>query len=250
MPRQERKSSSTGIYHVLLRGINQQRIFEQAEDYIQFLDYLYEVKKISGFTLYAYCIMNNHIHLLLKEGAEPLAIVFKRIGTRYAHWFNKKYGRSGHLFQDRFRSEPVENDAYFISVLVYINQNPVKANICRNAWDYEWSGRRFLGRGDGIIDHEELTSIVSIDIIKKKEQELLPDGSFEPMTGRYNAYADKDIVLMMRQLSGAKNASEFQKLPIGEQQLLISRMRSEKVPIRQIARVTGMSKGIVEHWGK
>ena len=163
MARQERKTSSTGIYHILMRGINRQRIFEQAEDYIQFLDYLEKVRKVSEYTLYAYCLMGNHVHLLLKEGTEPLPIVFRRMGSRYVPWFNKKYGRAGHLFQDRFRSEPVETDEYFLSVLVYIYQNPVKAGICSKASDYEWGSRRFLESGNGLIDLLELTSIAPIN---------------------------------------------------------------------------------------
>ena len=98
MTRTERLKSSTGIYHVLARGINQQRIFEQAEDYEQFLDFLLVTKKKSGFTLFAYTLLSNHIHLLLKEGPESISQIFKRLGTQYAQWFNGKYGRCGHLF--------------------------------------------------------------------------------------------------------------------------------------------------------
>ena len=254
MARQKRKVSGTGIYHVLIKGINQQRIFEQVEDYKQFLDYLYEVKKLSGLVLYAYCLMGNHVHLLLKEGEEPLSMVFRRLGTRYVHWFNHKYDRSGHLFQDRFRSEPVETDEYFVTVLIYIYNNPVKAGLCSIAGNYEWSSRRFLnnksGR-DGLIDMSELTAVVPVKTIMQKEQELSHDEKpLEPMAGRRNIYADKDIVLMVRQFSGAKNTSEFQKMPLDEQQTLIKKLRSERVPIRQIARVTGISKGVLERWGR
>ena len=248
MTRHGRKTSDTGIYHAMLRGINQQRIFEQAEDYIQFLDYLYEVKKLSGFTLYAYCLMNNHIHLLLKEGAEPLSKIFRRLGTRYVHWFNKEYERSGHLFQDRFKSEPVETDEYFLSVLVYIYQNPVKAGLCRLPIEYEWSSRRFLEIENGMIDMTELVAAVSITEIKQKELELVDKGPLEPMAGKYNVYSDKDVMLMMRQFGGVKNTSEFHKMPKSEQQSLVVKMREERVPIRQIARVAGMGKGVVERW--
>ena len=250
MTRQGRKASGTGIYHTMLRGINQQRIFEEAEDYIQFLDYLYEVKKLSGMTLYAYCLMNNHIHLLLKERTEPLSKIFRRLGTRYAHWFNKKYERNGHLFQDRFKSEPVETDEYFLSVLIYIYQNPVNAGLCRLPSEYEWGSRRFLEAENGMIDNEELVAAVPIGGIKQKELELAENRALEPMAGKYNVLSDKDVMLMMRQFSGVQNASEFQKMPEGEQRSLVVRMRGERVPIRQIARVTGMGKGIVEKWAR
>jgi REP element-mobilizing transposase RayT len=250
MARQERKISSTHIYHILLRGINKQRIFEQAEDYIQFLDYLHEVRKISGLTLYAYCLMNNHVHLLVKEGTEPLSIVFRRLGTRYVNWFNRKYDRSGHLFQDRFRSEPVETDDYFLSVLVYIFQNPVKAGLCGTPVDYEWSSRRFLERDSGMFDLQELVAIAPIDIIKQRERESNNLTLLEPMARLRLVYSDKEVALMMFGFGGVRDTSGFQKLTEGAQQTLVAKLRGEKVPIRQISRVTGISKGVLERWGR
>ena len=122
MPRQERLQSATGIYHVMLRGINKQDIFEDDEDYIQFL------KILNGLvdrhdddghilpahcTFYAYCLMTNHVHLLIRERDELISESIKRIGVAYARYYNHKYERNGHLFQDRFRSEPVNSIEYF-----------------------------------------------------------------------------------------------------------------------------------------
>ena len=108
MPRTERKKSITGIYHVMLRGINKQQIFEDDEDNGKFLQTICDCKALSGFELYGYCLMGNHAHLLMKEGEESLGQVFRRIGARYVYWYNRKYKRCGHLFQDRFRSETIE----------------------------------------------------------------------------------------------------------------------------------------------
>ena len=113
----------------MLRGINQQDIFEDEDDYLRFLAIIRECKDISKFELYAYCLMTNHVHLLLKTGEEPLELIFKRIGSRYVYWYNLKYQRIGHLFQDRYKSEAVEDDAYFLTVLRYIMQNPMKAGM-------------------------------------------------------------------------------------------------------------------------
>ena len=131
MPRQARKKSESGIYHVMLRGINQQQIFEEPEDFEKFLQILKDCKAISGYKLFAYCLMGNHIHLLIKPEEESLEQAFKRIGGRFVYWYNVKYQRIGHLFQDRFRSEPVETDEYFMTVLRYIHQNPIKAGLCK-----------------------------------------------------------------------------------------------------------------------
>ncbi|MBE6563266.1 MAG: hypothetical protein E7660_05975 [Ruminococcaceae bacterium] len=126
MPRQARIKSKSGIYHVMLRGINQQQIFEEPEDYYKFLEIVEEYKAVSEFELYAYCLMGNHIHLLIKENKEPIEQIFKRIGGKFVYWYNIKYQRVGHLFQDRFKSEPVETNDYLLTVIRYIHQNPLK----------------------------------------------------------------------------------------------------------------------------
>ena len=98
MSRKAREKSSTGIYHVILRGINGQIIFKDNEDYKKLIQTINEYKEISGYEIYAFCLMNNHIHLLMKEGKEDLGIVFRRIGASYVYWYNRKYKRRGHLF--------------------------------------------------------------------------------------------------------------------------------------------------------
>ena len=148
MARQIRKKSGTGVYHVMLRGINRQDIFEDDEDYQQMVSILRSMTDRHDddgalmpplCTFYAYCLMSNHIHLLIQERGEPLSNVIKRIGVAYAHYFNKKYERNGHLFQDRFRSEPVDSIEYFVVLLRYIHQNPLKAGIVEKTEDYPWS---------------------------------------------------------------------------------------------------------------
>ncbi len=139
MPREARAKSNTGIYHIILRSINKQNIFEDDEDYQKLLETLKKYQEKSGYEIYAYCLMSNHIHLLMKEIKEELGIAFRRIGASFVYWYNWKYARSGHLFQDRYKSEAVESDRYFLTVLRYIHQNPLKAGIVKNISDYPWS---------------------------------------------------------------------------------------------------------------
>jgi len=150
LPRVAREKSSTGIYHIMLRGINRQDIFEDDEDRERFIGTILRYKKEIGFQLYAYCLMNNHVHLIIRENDMELSKTMKRIGTSYASYFNYKYGRSGHLFQDRYNSEAVENDSYLYLVIRYIHQNPVKAGIC-SMEDYKWSSYNcYLDEGSTI----------------------------------------------------------------------------------------------------
>ena len=148
MPRIGRIHSGTGIYHVMLRGINRQDVFEDAEDYWTFIRILSAVQsrlsddlstRVCTCHIYAYCLMPNHIHLLLCEKEWKLGEVMKSVAASYVLYYNKKYGRIGHLFQDRYKSEPCNDSGYFITLFRYIHQNPVKAGLVRMARDYEYS---------------------------------------------------------------------------------------------------------------
>lgn len=139
MPRYARDLSESGIYHVMIRGINKMSIFSDQDDNTRFLDTLVRMKDKGEYTLYAYCLMKNHAHLLIKEEGDPLSRTMKRIGVSYSSYFNKKYDRVGHLFQDRFRSERIETDDYLLSCIRYIHNNPIKASIVKDPSDYKWS---------------------------------------------------------------------------------------------------------------
>ena len=152
MPRMSRSISESGIYHIMLRGINKQAIFETDEERTRFLETVIKYKEICGFDLYAYCIMSNHVHLLVKETEEPISNIIKRIGGSYAFWYNKKYERCGHLFQERYKSEPVEDDEYFLTVLRYIHQNPTKAGMVKDISAYKWSSYNEYTMESDIVD--------------------------------------------------------------------------------------------------
>ena len=118
MPRIGRIQSGTGIYHVMLRGINRQDLFEEPDDYWAFIRVLSALPQrksvVTSFPvctchIYAYCLMPNHVHLLVCEKDWKVGEIVKSIASSYAFYYNKKYGRVGHLFQDRFRSEPISH---------------------------------------------------------------------------------------------------------------------------------------------
>ena len=153
MPRHARKMSKSDIYHIMLRGINRQDLFHDDEDMDRMLSVLDICIEITKIRIHAYCLMSNHIHLLAQTTEEPesetLAQSMKRIGIRYAQYYNRKYERIGTLFQDRYKSEAVETDAYFITVLRYIHRNPVKAGIVKSPSEYKWSSYGGYAFGNG-----------------------------------------------------------------------------------------------------
>lgn len=137
MSRLLRIKSDTYIYHIMIRGVNKIEIFYDIEDRKKFLQILTYYKDKYFEEIFAYCLMNNHVHLLIKA-KENLDKFMQCIQTVYALYFNKKYKRVGHLFQDRFKSIPVEDSKYLLECVRYIHQNPVKA--CISEIDkYKWS---------------------------------------------------------------------------------------------------------------
>jgi len=139
MARQARIKSNSGIYHVMIRGINKEKIFINELYKIKLLDIIREIKEEIDFSIIAYCIMDNHLHLLIKDNDDSLAIIMKKLNVKYAMFYNRLLNRYGYVFQNRFRSEAVENDRYLLGALRYIHNNPVKANITKNLLEYEWS---------------------------------------------------------------------------------------------------------------
>lgn len=154
MPRRGRDKSKSGIYHVMVRGINRQNIFNDDEDRQKYIAIMQKTKEISQCEFYGYCLMNNHVHMLIREGKEKISQIMKRIGVSYVYWFNGKYERSGHLFQDRYKSESVEDNNYLLAVLRYFHQEPLKAGIIDTIGDYSWSSyNAYIAKNpQGLID--------------------------------------------------------------------------------------------------
>lgn len=138
MARQEWVKSTTGIDPVVLKGLDGRNIFLDDSDRSLFMDKLTKARETGGFQLYGYCLMDNHVHLLIKEG-EELGTSIERITVGYVQLHYNKYGRTGHLVQNRFSSEAVEDDQYLMMVLRYIHRNPLKAEMVSRLKGYPWS---------------------------------------------------------------------------------------------------------------
>ena len=245
MPRLPRQKSYSGIYHIMLRGINQQVIFEDDEDYFKFVETLENYKAVSGYKVFAYCLMSNHIHILIKVEKEDLDLIIKRIAGSYVYWYNWKYYRKGHLFQDRFKSEPIEDDSYFLTVLRYIHQNPVKAGIVKSIDDY-----RFSSYNDYIVEESDIVDLdFAFSLLKKDEFIALNNEKnddicldIDPKEFRIN---DNDARKIIKKVSKCDNSTEFQELPQEKRNRYIRKLKERGLSIRQISRLTGVSFAVV-----
>lgn len=127
MPQRKYQFEKGYIYHIFNRGHNKQDIFLHYKDFARYLHRLNEYKQKHSFSLLAYCLMPNHLHLLIQQTSEePLEKLIHRLHTAYTMYFNKKYERVGSVFQSRFKAKPVESDEYLLHVSRYIHINPVE----------------------------------------------------------------------------------------------------------------------------
>ena len=156
--RKQREWYPGAIYHLMERGIRRQEIFKEEMDYQMFLAILKKVVESYETTVHAYCLMTNHIHLLLETNVSEIGRIMQKIAGDYARTYNRKYGYRGHLFEDRYKSCLVKDDAYFLQTSRYIHLNPVKARMAAHPEDYRWSSyRTVLGMSDDRITVREKT---------------------------------------------------------------------------------------------
>lgn len=139
MPRQPRQESSTGYYHVMLRGINRDFFFKGDRTKEILMELLQEQQGEEQIELTAWCIMDNHVHLLLKADKASMSKALKIISLKFAAKYNRYHSRTGPVFGDRYRSESIEDETYLLGALRYIHQNPIKAGIADDISDYRWS---------------------------------------------------------------------------------------------------------------
>ncbi|MCA0295347.1 MAG: transposase [Actinobacteria bacterium] len=242
MPRRARQLAETKLYHVMLRGVNRDAVFLEDEDRERFLHALLQAKTASGCLVLAYCLMTNHVHLVVQTPDEPISLVMKRLGVRYVGWFNRKYSRVGHLFESRFASLPVEDDAYLITLLRYVWNNPVKAGMVARAEDYPWSSRSPLGRDAGLLDRATLERLVPAEVLDGPLPGPDPAARFDgAKTGRPALYSEMDAGDLLRNACGATGPDDFGILDAGAQLRAIRELRTRSVPYAQLARITGWS---------
>lgn len=148
MPRRKRELENGGIYHIYCRGNNRQRLFRCEKDFEKYLELLKKIKDRYEFQLYHYCLMSNHVHLLMEVvQGRNLACIMHQLQLGYARYYKKQYKYTGHLYQGRFRSPRISEESYYLQCGRYIERNPVKAKMVDKAEDYEYSSASYYVMG-------------------------------------------------------------------------------------------------------
>ena len=263
MVRIARENSPTFIYHVMFRGNGKMDIFLDDEDKRKFLTIIEYKQKVSEYDVVGFCLMTNHVHLLVKTNKESIGQSMKRIGISYAHYFNKKYNRVGHVFQDRFRSEAIDNERYLLAALRYIHNNPVKGGIVEEPAQYRWSSYNHYietnQNRNSFVDTQFILNTLSNDAWKSvqmfKELSQQKD-DIEFIDVEEGVPGDKALI------KGIKDAQDFIEeylLPLNiciedlknkdykeiRDQLIIELKEKSNLTLREIGGLLGVSKNLV-----
>ncbi len=249
MPKAARKKVESGVYHIVLRGINKQTIFFDDEDREVFLNRIKLTKDKKKFEIFSFCLMSNHVHLIIKELEAPIGNIFMTMLSSYVLWYNHKYKRIGNLFQDRYRSEGIKDDAHLLCAVRYIHQNPVKAGIAKDISDYEWSSQSaYMSEKQTFIDTNYILNMVGgkeeyNEFIKQEESmQFIEESNRIVLT-------DEELAEKLKRIMNIKQIYDLQRCERREMEDIISTIRQtvRGASLRQISRVTGVSINIVRH---
>jgi len=260
MPRQRRQLSKTKTYHIIIRGNQRQNIFLEDEDKREFIKIIRKKKIHRAYLLYAYCLMDNHVHLLLQEGQDELSCIMKRINVSYVYYFNKKYNKIGHLFQDRFKSEAVEQENYLLATISYIHNNPVQARIVKNPVEYAWSSyNQYINRKADfsiIIEKAKILSLFSPQ--EERAIQLFIEYHSRPRQENFLEYAEEEIKDYLNEKKAKQLIEEYliknnlaieslqEKIHKNKKEELIIKLKAESnLSIRRISNILGVSSSMV-----
>ncbi len=254
MPRQARTQSQTEYYHVMMRGNNRENIFVADEQKRFFLESLKKQEEDQLIDIAVYCIMDNHAHIIIKANLSDLAKAIKSINIRFAMNFNGKRDRIGHVFQDRYKSEAIDNDRYLLQVTRYIHNNPVKAKMVKSPEDYYWSSyNEYIGENSTIKTQQKefILGCFNNDMAqfiafhKQKDNQEYMEVKEDILENRIEQA--QEIISEYFLGKGLINDKQFNKNADYIEELVKRLLKESKLPHRQIANLLGVSNSIVHN---
>ena len=255
MPRKSRSKSSTKVYHIILRGNAKQDIFLEEQDYMKFMKELSKTKEKYEYKIYTYCLMPNHIHLVLYDEKDNLSIAIQSLAISYSSYWNKKYERVGHLFQNRFLSKAVETESYLKTLCRYIHQNPSKSGISKME-EYIWSSYQEYAKNiDGMIDKKQIfelfgndeqeaqSNLIQFHKCKERQDNIKDFAEYEMI----DKLSDQQAKKYIEEIFKIENIQEIMQYSVTKRKEYLKRLKGmQGISKTQISRLTGLSKRMIE----
>jgi len=245
MPRTRRTFSENGYYHIVSRGAEGLKLFVRIIDYRTFLNMAFGLAEEHGVSIIAYCLMEDHVHLLIRDTDNQLSRFMCKLFNRYARFYNNKYEHKGRIYRDRFFSRCIDTMANLLDVYRYILKNPVEADIC-SIDEYRWSSFKdyYLvnPRTDNAIIRSMLPSSNLHELFLRTEDRH--DPSYYELSPP--APDDDKITGMIIAIADVDSPPDIAMLSKEERNDVIRTLRSKGISIRQISRITGISRGVIQ----
>lgn len=254
MPRMARKISKSKVYHIIFRGNDKQDIFLDKQDYLKMMKEIINTKEKYKYKIFAYCLMTNHVHLIIYDKNENISRAMQSLIVSYSNYFGKKYDKTGHLVQGRFFSKNVETKEYLIKLCRYIHQNPMKAKISSTN-QYKWSSYKEYVGNSNIVDNKMILSLLgktkqeaikNFIIIHQNEKEGINDYiEFEILS----KLTDLELKQRIEKILNINNVDirKIKKYNAQERNKVLKELKIIRGTSKtQIARVLGINRKIIE----
>ena len=250
MPRCPRKKSYTQVYHVIIRGINKQAIFLDKQDYKKFVKEIERVKEKYQFEIYSYALMKNHVHFVINDVNENLSLVMQSLSISYSIYFNKKYERVGHLFENRFKSFAIEDEAYLKNVIRYIHKNPENAGMKQYIWT---SYYEYIRNNSKLINSNVLMKLFNNNIKNFEEfhREYIKNQDYDKGYEMITKLQDDEAINIIKELINEPNLMKIQNYETAERNKTIKKIiKIEGITKVQISRILGISLSTINRISK
>ena len=251
MARKPRQESAASIYHIVARGSSHQIVLETDEDRAFFMKRLSELLGNTEGELLAWCLMDNHVHLLIKLPMAELSALLRMLLSGYASYFNRVHGRTGPLFEGRFSSEPVDTDEYLITVVKYIHRNPVKAGLpC--GFMHQWSSyREYLGSRRWVQAEFVLGVFGGVEAFRKAHEAQDEDSAcLDVVSEKRRLLSDVDALRIANEILGVGQVSTLRSISKRDRDMALAQLKEAGLSARQIQRLTGVSLGAISNAGR
>lgn len=250
MARQARRVSPTDLYHVMMRGNNRESILAQDWQKAYFTELMIQMENIE---ITAYCLMDNHVHLVVKAKIADLSEAVKKVNIKYAMRFNRSADRIGHVFQDRYRSEEILDDAHLLQVVRYVHNNPVKARVAKDPGEYPWSSfSEYISSTSWLTSQSQMSFVMklfsnNLELFRQFHQE---DDRSEFLDMREDiehnrAQAAQAIIAGFCSAKGITDSKEICGRDTCLDELLAQLLRGTKLSHRDIAKLLEISNSAV-----
>ena len=252
MARTKRNFGSIGLNHCIIRGIDKRDIFFDIQDRKKFLKGLKEYKEKYNICIGTYVLMQNHVHIVMQGENKDISDFFHSLLISYSSYFNKKYDRVGHLFENRYKNKMINNERYLKNVVKYIHYNPQKAGICKFN-NYKWSGYQELLNQKTWLDKELIMLYYSDDI--EEATKIFQNEHFNGLQRYYEDYVEYELVrnlsdeqvkrLIDDKMKEIQNKNDDLLGKEKNKNILKEVLNIKGVSISQVNRVTGINRRLL-----